>query len=144
MKHWIATAALLVATTGAWAQASPAGLWKTIDDDGKTEKSLVKISESGGVFTGAVDTVFDKSKSAAVCTKCDGDRKDKPIIGLQIIRGVKADGDNNWAGGSIMDPVTGKEYKVKMSLKDGGKKLDVRAFIGIAALGRTQTWVRAE
>lgn len=143
MKKILMASALLVAF-GAHAQSSPAGTWKTIDDDGKTEKSLVKISESGGVFTGAIDTVFDKSKADAVCSKCDGDRKDKPIIGLQIIRGVKADGDNNWAGGTIVDPVSGKEYKVKMSLKDGGKKLDVRGYIGIAALGRTQTWIRAE
>jgi uncharacterized protein (DUF2147 family) len=142
--------ALLAATlflhAAAFAQATPAGLWKTIDDDGKTEKTLVRIVDSGGVFSGKIEKVFDPAKQNAVCDKCEDDRKGTPMIGFQLIRNVKAkEGDSTmWDGGDITDPNNGKVYKVRMKPVDGGKKLEVRGFVGAPLLGRTQTWLRIE
>ena len=95
------------------AQNTPVGLWKTIDDDGKTEKSLVRITESGGVLTGKIEKhLRPDAKADAVCDKCADERKDKPIVGMTIIRNVKQDAGraNVWDGGHILDPNNGKTY----------------------------------
>ena len=141
-------AALTVALSSvcAMAQMTPVGLWKTIDDDGKTEKSLVRITDSGGVLSGAIEKIFDVAKQDAKCDKCTDDRKDKPVLGLTIIRNVRQDGDDKglWDGGDILDPKEGKVYKTRLKPADGGKKLEVRGYIGAPLFGRTQVWQRVE
>ncbi len=140
--------ALAASAAAAVAQAaSPAGLWKTIDDGSKKEKSLVRIVESGGVFTGRVEKILDpEAPKDAVCKDCTDERKDKPIVGMTIIRNMKQSADDKMAfeGGDILDPKDGKIYKSRMKLVDGGAKLDVRGYIGVPMIGRTQTWTRAE
>ena len=120
---------------------------KTIDDATKKEKSLVRVVEADGVVTGRIEKLIDpEAKQDAVCDKCADDRKDKPVVGLTIIRGVKKNGgeDGLWDGGEILDPNNGKVYHSKLELKDSGKKLSVRGYIGIPLLGRSQTWLREE
>ena len=139
--------ALAMLTGLAHAQATPVGVWKTIDDESKKEKSLIRISESGGVLTGKLEKLLDPATPAdAVCKECTDERKDKPIVGMTLIRGVKPnDGDKAvWDGGDILDPNNGKVYRVRLKPIDGGAKLEVRGYIGTPILGRTQTWIRAE
>ena len=139
--------ALALASGLAAAQATPAGLWKTVDDNTKKEKSLVRIVESGGVYTGKVEKIIDPdSPKDAVCKDCTDDRKDQPVVGMTIIRNMKPSaGDKNvFEGGDVLDPNNGKVYSAKLTLVDGGKKLDVRGYIGMPMLGRTQTWQRVE
>ena len=127
--------------------ATPAGLWKTIDDDTGKEKSLVRIVETGGVFSGRVEKLLDPdAPKDPVCKDCSDERKDKPITGLTIIRNVRQSADDKavFEGGDILDPNNGKVYRVKLKLIDNGSKLDVRGYIGTPMLGRTQTWIRAE
>ena len=145
IKHTLTAAALALAASLACAQATPVGLWKTIDDETKAEKSLVRITESGGVIGGKIEKLLASTmKPDAVCDKCSDDRKDKPIIGLTIIKGVKqnADDKTRWDGGEILDPNNGKTYKVRLTPMDGGKTLEVRGFIG--PFYRNQTWIRVE
>ena len=139
-------AAALLAPSFAFAQATPAGLWKTIDDETKADKSLVRITESGGVFTGRIEKLLDPARHDAKCDKCSDERKDQPIAGMTIIRNVKQkDGDATmWDGGEILDPNNGKTYKLRMKPVDNGKTLEVRGYIGAPLLGRTQTWLRVE
>jgi uncharacterized protein (DUF2147 family) len=144
MKQFFVAGLLVTAASLALAQATPAGLWRTVDDDGKTEKSQVRITESGGVFTGKVEKVADASKADAKCTECTDERKDKPIVGMVMLRNVKAAADGTWEGGEILDPNNGKTYKVRLKPIDGGSKLEVRGYVGTPLLGRTQTWLRAE
>ena len=144
MKQFFVAGLLATAASLALAQATPAGLWRTVDDDGKTEKSQVRITESGGVFTGKVEKVADASKADAKCTECTDERKDKPIVGMVMLRNVKAAADGTWEGGEILDPNNGKTYKVRLKPIDGGSKLEVRGYVGTPLLGRTQTWLRAE
>ncbi|VXB49827.1 DUF2147 domain-containing protein [Massilia sp. 9I] len=138
--------AMMFAMPAAWAQnASPAGVWKTIDDETGKPKSLVRITEENGVLTGKIDKLFrpaDQDQNPK-CTSCDGARKDQPIIGMTILWGLKKDG-NEYTGGEILDPAKGKTYKSKLTLKDNGSKLDVRGYIGAPMFGRTQTWVREQ
>jgi uncharacterized protein (DUF2147 family) len=142
----VAALGLVLFAAHAHAQATPAGLWKTIDDETRKEKSLVRISEAGGVYTGRIEKLLDPSKQDAVCDKCSDERKDKPLVGLTIIQGVKhsADDPARWDAGEILDPNNGKSYKVRLTPADGGKRLDVRGYIGAPLLGRTQTWIRVE
>jgi uncharacterized protein (DUF2147 family) len=148
MKHFlILGAALCLASALAQAQSTPAGLWKTIDDATKKEKSLVRITDNAGVYSGKIEKLLDPTaKADAVCDKCTDERKDKPILGMTIITGVKqsANAADIFDGGHILDPNDGKVYKVRLSPTDGGKKLDVRGYIGMPMLGRTQTWLRVE
>ena len=146
MKTLIAAATLVLSSGLALAQATPAGLWKTIDDESKTEKSLVRISEAGGIFSAKIEKIFDAAKQDARCDKCSDDRKDQPIVGLNILRNVKKSGNDAelWDGGEILDPNNGKVYKVRLNPVDGGKRLEVRGYIGMPMLGRTQTWIRVE
>ena len=138
-------AAALLTPLIALAQSTPVGLWKTIDDDGKTAKSLVRISEQAGTLTGSIDKLLDpKSAPDAKCDKCTDDRKGQPMAGLQIIRGVKAESEGQWGGGEILDPASGKTYKTRLKPIDGGQRLEVRGYVGAPLFGRTQTWVRVE
>ena len=126
---------------------SPAGLWKTVDDNTKKEKSLVRIVETNGVYTGKVEKVIDPdAPKDAVCRDCTDDRKDKPVVGMTIIRNMKASPADKmvFEGGDILDPNNGKVYSAKLKLIDEGRKLDVRGYIGMPMLGRSQTWQRVE
>jgi uncharacterized protein (DUF2147 family) len=146
MKNQLCVWLLALLAGSAMAQATPSGLWKTIDDETKAEKSFVRISDSGGVYTGKVEKLVDPSKQDAKCSDCSDERKDKPIVGMTILRDIKPDPDDrgSWVGGDILDPNNGKVYKVRLKLADAGKKLDVRGYIGTPLLGRTQTWLRVE
>jgi len=136
-------AAALVVQVAAFAQASPAGLWKTIDDETKTEKSLVRITELNGVLTGRIERLLDPAtKPDAVCDKCTDERKDKPLVGLTILRNLKHGDDEWWEGGDITDPKNGKTYRAKVRTLEGGKQLQMRGYIG--PFYRTQTWIRVE
>lgn len=144
MIRTAATLALVLSSACAMAQMSPVGLWKTIDDDGKTEKSLVRIAESGGVLSGTIEKIFDASKQDAKCDKCADDRKDKPVLGMTIIRNARQDAEDKtvWTGGEILDPNNGKTYKTRLKPVDGGKTMEMRGYIGF--LYRTQVWQRVE
>ncbi|MBC7939665.1 MAG: DUF2147 domain-containing protein [Chitinophagaceae bacterium] len=145
--RWIAALVLAAVPAIALAQAAtPVGLWKTIDDKTQTERALVRITETGGVLSGKLEKLLAAdAKPDALCDKCSDDRKDKPMQGLEIMRGVKkAEGDNTWEGGTILDAAEGKVYKVRLQTAEGGKKLEVRGFVGMPMLGRTQTWIRVE
>jgi uncharacterized protein (DUF2147 family) len=142
MKKLLMASCLLTSAGIALAQATPVGLWKSIDDETKVEKSLVRITDSGGALNGKIEKLLDpKSKQDGVCEKCGDDRKDKPLVGLTIIRNAKANGEV-WEGGDILDPNNGKVYKLRLKPLDGGKALEVRGYIG--PFYRNQTWIRVE
>jgi uncharacterized protein (DUF2147 family) len=144
MKRLLSTTALLFAATVALAQPTPVGLWKTIDDESKTEKSLVRITEAGGVLSGKIEKLLDPTTPAdAVCEKCSDERKGKPVVGMPLIRNARADAaKEHWEGGDIVDPNNGKVYKLRLKPLDGGKKLEVRGYIG--PFYRNQQWLRVE
>jgi uncharacterized protein (DUF2147 family) len=136
-------AGLLAQTPLALAQAtSPVGLWKSIDEETKQPKALIRIAEQGGVLVGKIEKILT-DKADAVCDLCPDDRKGKPVQGMTILTGLKKDGDE-WTGGEVLDPNNGKIYKARAKLVDGGRKLDLRGFVGVALLGRTQTWLREQ
>ncbi len=134
----------MVIAAPAWAQMSPVGLWKSVDDKTGDAKSEIRISDQGGLLSGRIERLLRKGADpAALCTACSDERKDQPMAGLEIIRGAsKAEGKDVWEGGKILDPESGKSYTLRLTPTDGGSKLDVRGSIG--PFGRTQTWVRVQ
>jgi len=124
---------------------SPVGLWRTTDDKTGKERALVRIVENEGRYEGRVEKIFTQpgDDPQHLCRKCEGERKDQPIIGMNILWGLKRDGDQ-YSGGEILDAKEGKIYRCKMKLVEGGRKLEVRGFIGVALFGRSQTWTREE
>ena len=121
---------------------SPVGQWHTLDDKTGELKSMVVIYEQQGVVRGRVEKVLRKDADpSAKCEKCSDDRKNQPVVGMEIIRGAKkAGGKNVWEDGEILDPENGKTYGLRLTPVENGAKLEVRGSIG--PFGRTQTWVR--
>jgi uncharacterized protein (DUF2147 family) len=144
-SKWFAAASFLLASSS-FAQMTPVGTWHTIDDKTGETKAEIQIVDKDGALSGrVVKSLRSEPGDKKTCDDCKDDRKGKDIIGMEIIRGVKADasGENLWAnGGKILDPENGKEYMVKMVPQEGGKKLQVRGYIG--PFYRTQTWLRAQ
>lgn len=113
------------------------GRWTSVDDRSGKPRSVVELTERNGKLSGRIVEVFDAAERAARCELCPGDRKDNPIIGLEIIRDMVRSG-GEWTRGTIMDPETGKVYDCKLWLE--GNELKVRGYV--AFFFRTQTWLR--
>ena len=126
------------------AQSTPVGLWRSSDDKTGEAKAEIRIAETPGGLSGRIEKRLFRAPGAPdICVPCSDDRKDQPILGLEIIRGAKkAEGGDVWEGGKILDPENGRNYTLKMTPVDGGQKLDVRGSFG--PFGRTQTWVRIQ
>lgn len=132
---------LAAAQFAAAADPGPAGLWKTIDDKTKRPRGTVLIYEQDGLFFGKIASTFNPAEAREKCVSCRDERKDQPVIGLLILRNMKENG-SQFDGGDILDPDTGKVYRCRMQLTDGGAKLILRGYIGFSLLGRSQTWLR--
>jgi uncharacterized protein (DUF2147 family) len=128
----------------AMAQMTPVGSWKTIDDKDGIAKSEVRIVETTGVIFGKVEKILDpEAKPGELCVECKDERKDQPILGMEILRGLKkTDGKDVWEGGTVLDPKNGKIYKATVTPIEGGHKLQMRGYIGF--FYKTQTWIRIQ
>ncbi len=115
--------------------------WISLDDKTGKPRAVIELNEQNGVVSGHIASVYPQPGDTGICSKCPGEFKDKPIKGIGFLWGLKQTGPQNWDGGHILDPKTGKVYRVKMMLN--GKKLYVRGYIGFSVLGRTQIWERA-
>ncbi len=138
MKYLSFLAAFLFLSITLTAQ-SIVGQWETYDDKTNEKRGLIEIFENNGEYTAKVMETYTGPEDAT-CRYCKGDKKDQPIIGMQIIEGLEKDGDS-YEGGTILDPESGKVYKCYLELEEADK-LKVRGYIGFSLLGRTQYWRR--
>jgi uncharacterized protein (DUF2147 family) len=118
------------------------GKWKTVDDETGKPKSVVEIYEKSGKIYGKIIEIFEADKRNRVCEDCSGEDKNKPILGMVIIKGLRKDG-NEYGDGQILDPKNGKLYKCVITL-EGNDKLKLRGYIGVSLFGRTQYWSRVK
>jgi uncharacterized protein (DUF2147 family) len=135
----------LTAAGHAWsAEQSPLGLWQGVDDDTKQPSGWFLISEHDGIYAGIIAKMFLKpgEDPNAVCDQCKDDRHNHPWLGLEIIRGMKPEGNDKYVDGTILDPRDGKVYKAMMTVTPDGQTLVVRGYLGFALLGRNQYWTR--
>ena len=145
MQKALAAIIFVAISAPAWAQMTPEGLWRNIDDKSGEAKAEIRIQgNSAGVLTGVLEKRLAKdAKPDDLCKDCSDERKNQPILGLEIIRGAqKAEGKDVWEGGKILDPENGRNYTLRLTPIEGGKKLEVRGSLG--PFGRTQTWVRVQ
>ena len=145
MRQALAAIIFVAISAPAWAQMTPEGLWRNIDDKSGEAKAEIRIQgNSAGVLTGVLEKRLAKdAKPDDLCKDCSDERKNQPILGLEIIRGAqKAEGKDVWEGGKILDPENGRNYTLRLTPIEGGKKLEVRGSLG--PFGRTQTWVRVQ
>ncbi|HUR34173.1 MAG TPA: DUF2147 domain-containing protein [Vicinamibacterales bacterium] len=142
--HLVLVATLLCRAASAQ-QLTPEGRWRTIDDKTNVAKSIVAITLVNGQLEGTVERVFvpPSKEEFPMCTPCPGEFNGKPVIGMRILWGLRRDGSaQEYVDGRVFDPDAGKIYRCKVRVVDGGRKLEVRGFVGVSLLGRTQTWVR--
>lgn len=119
------------------------GEWKTIDDISGNPKSILEVFEKGGRIYGKVQRILEKGRENAKCIKCEGDLKNKPVVGMLIIDGLKNESKNEYSGGEILDPENGRKYRCKIWLDPKNpNELKVRGYI--AFFYRTQTWLRVK
>ncbi|TDS58862.1 DUF2147 domain-containing protein [Myroides indicus] len=140
MTKFLMTTAVFVGSVLFVSAQSVTGKWRTIDDNTGKEKSIVEIYEENGKYFGKIVQLLNPTKKNPTCDACPGDDKGKPIEGLVIIKDLQKKGDE-YTGGKITDPQSGKQYKCTIKL-NGKDKLDVRGYVGISLIGRTQTWLK--
>jgi uncharacterized protein (DUF2147 family) len=138
-------ALVLAAASSANDAATPVGTWQQFDDRRGDLRSIIQVEQAGGELVGTIVKVFRRADDPPElkCVKCPGEFRDKPVEGLRFLWGLKGSG-REWTGGRVLDPDDGKIYRVKVKLTPDGKTLEVRGYIGISLLGRTQRWKRAE
>ena len=140
----LAFLALAASAGPAGADLTPVGLWQAVDQDTKQPTGWFLITDHGGVYNGIIAKMYLQPglDPNVVCSRCKDDRHNKPWLGLEIIRGMKADGNNKYEGGTILDPRDGSVYDAEMKLSPDGQTLIVRGYLGISLLGRNQYWTR--
>lgn len=138
MKYLLLSFILLFATVTLSAQTI-LGEWETFDDNTNEKKSIVEIFENNNTYYAKIKETFMVPEDAT-CENCTDERKGQPIIGLQVIEGLKKKG-KSYEGGTALDPESGKIYKCYLQL-ESPNKLKVRGYIGFSLLGRTQYWTR--
>lgn len=142
MKNlWTIILVSLLTMTGIHAQ-DVFGKWRTIDDNTGEARSVVEVFERDGKVYGKIIAITDPDKRDRVCGKCSGDDRNRPLIGLEILKGLEKSGDK-YEDGYITDPDNGKRYKSYIELVDENT-LKVRGFMGLAIIGRTQIWERVQ
>jgi uncharacterized protein (DUF2147 family) len=135
---------IFLVATNAFAALSPAGYWKTIDDKTNTPRSIVQIWVQGGQLQGRIVSVYYRQGEhpSDLCVKCAPPLNKERILGMTMLWGMVQQSDNVWGGGQILDPKIGEIYHCKITVAPDGQSLQVRGYIGIPLLGRTQTWYR--
>ncbi|MEL6976399.1 MAG: DUF2147 domain-containing protein [Bacteroidota bacterium] len=117
------------------------GKWKTIDDATGEAKAIVEVYQKGNTLNARILQILEKGREDALCIKCKGDLKDKPVKGMHIIKDFRPNGSNEYKGTYLMDPENGTTYRGKLWLdEDNTNRLKVRGYV--AFLYRTQTWHR--
>jgi uncharacterized protein (DUF2147 family) len=145
-RHLVVAAALATlmgAGHACSAELTAAGLWQAVDQDSGQPTGWFLFRDHDGVYDGMIVRMYLRPGESAnvTCSQCKDDRRDKPWLGLDIIRGMKRDG-MSYKDGSILDPRNGNVYNAMMTLTPDGQTLVVRGYLGISLFGQNQYWTR--
>lgn len=147
MKKVLTVAALGLLSLSAYTQAGDIaeGRWVTIDDEDGSQASVVeiKIADNGELQGTIVELLRDKDKGKN-CEECPDEFHNKPVEGLTFMWGLEKEGEGEWRSGRILDPKSGSIYKSKLDVAEDGQSLEVRGYIGVSWIGRSQEWLRYE
>ena len=145
MSKQLISALLLSAMTSFAFAEDITGVWQTVDDKTGAPKGQVEIrKEANGTYVGKIVKITPRVgyTPKEICTGCPAPYTNKPILGLDVLTGLKHSSGNNYTGGRILDPNSGKVYSMKAKLSSNGKRLTLRGYVGVSALGRNQVWIR--
>ncbi|MGA8882660.1 MAG: DUF2147 domain-containing protein [Acinetobacter sp.] len=146
MRKFKLISALLISGLSSFTYANDiTGLWKNIDDKTGSSKAVLEIrQEPNGTYTAKIIKVTPRPgyTPRETCVDCPAPYTNKPILGLDVLTGLKASGSSNFISGKILDPLSGKIYSTKAKLSPNGNRITLRGYIGVSALGRSQTWIR--
>lgn len=146
MNHMKILATLLFSSLTSFAFANDiSGTWKNIDDKTGSSKAILEIrQESNGTYTAKIIKITPRPgyTPKETCVNCPAPYTNKPILGMDVVKGLKPAGGSNFTQGKIIDPLTGHVYSMKAKLSPNGKRLTLRGYVGVSALGRSQTWIR--
>ena len=146
MKNFKILAALLLSVSSSTVFAEDiSGSWKNIDDKTGSSKAILEIrQETNGTYTAKIVKVTPRPGYTAkeTCVNCPAPYTDKPILGMDVLKGLKPAAGSNFTQGKIIDPLSGHIYSMKAKLSPNGKRLTLRGYVGVSALGRSQTWIR--
>ena len=123
------------------------GMWQSIDDKTGAPKALVEIrKEANGTYAGKIVKITPRAgyTPKETCVDCPAPYTNKPILGLDVMTGLKQGEGLNYVNGRILDPNSGKVYSMKAKLSSNGKRLHLRGYVGVSALGGNQIWLRDE
>ncbi|MEM9142703.1 MAG: DUF2147 domain-containing protein [Bacteroidota bacterium] len=140
-KKWIVLLGCVMVSNFVRSQ-SVFGHWRTVDDETGEPKAIVDVYKQDGLMYGKIIKILSGEGQGSLCTKCKGDRKDKPLVGMTIIEALEKNADGEWKGDTLFDPEQGKAFKCKIWLNpDNPNELKVRGYLSFVY--RTQTWIRA-
>ncbi|TXJ05542.1 MAG: DUF2147 domain-containing protein [Acinetobacter sp.] len=145
MSKKLMSALLLSAMTSLAFANDITGLWQTVDDKTGAPKGQVEIrKEANGTYVGKVVKITPRAgyTPKTTCVDCPAPYTNKPILGLDVLTGLKHSEGNNYSKGRILDPNSGKVYSMKAKLSSNGNRLTLRGYVGVSVLGRTQIWIR--
>jgi len=146
MNHMKILATLLFSSLTSFAFANDiSGTWKNIDDKTGSSKAILEIrQESNGTYTAKIIKITPRPgyTPKETCVNCPAPYTNKPILGMDVLKGLKPVEGSNFTQGKIIDPLTGHVYSMKAKLSPNGKRLTLRGYVGVSALGRSQTWIR--
>ena len=148
MRNFKILAALLLSVSSSAVFAEDiSGSWKNIDDKTGSSKAILEIrQETNGTYTAKIVKVTPRPgyTPKETCVNCPAPYTDKPILGLDVLTGLKSIGDNQFVNAKVLDPLNGKIYSGKAKLSPNGKRLTLRGYVGVSALGRSQTWIKQD
>ncbi|TCB52796.1 DUF2147 domain-containing protein [Acinetobacter sp. ANC 4779] len=146
MKNFRLLAALLLSTSSSAVFAEDiSGIWKNIDDKTGSSKAILEIrQENNGTYTAKIVKITPRPGYTAkeTCVNCPAPYTNKPILGMDVLKGLKPAAGSNFTDGKIIDPLSGNIYSMKAKLSPNGKRLTLRGYVGVSALGRSQTWIK--
>jgi uncharacterized protein (DUF2147 family) len=143
-RRLILLASMLLATTAIAEElaSSIEGVWLSEDGTGLIR---IELGEDGpvGTIAGSPNDPDQRKSSDKDDLNPDPALRDRPLLGLTIMENFTSAGGGKWKNGKIYDPNSGKTYKCKLTLVDANT-LELRGYIGISLLGRTETWNRRD